>query len=183
MTEAANPPGLWQYDNPYVAWLICLYNCMARVRTEGLMAIECDVEVPAESKLFCAFPETAQEPYLSFATDVLRMMVGGNLDAEDLGVYAQAAINSQLAANASLGNQTDEALLRTIWLTLWAMAKGNAPQVAIEYGRQAIPFAYKPNFETLEKLARAASSVWRRHPPRDDSLDAQIDSFIASICR
>ena len=181
--STANPSSTtWHYDNPYVAWLVCLYNCMARVRSEGLMAIECDVEEPAQSELFRAFPETAQEPCLGFATDLLRMMVGGNLDPDDLGVYAKAAIASQLAANTPAGSKTDEALLHTIWLVLWAMAKGYAPQVAVEFGRQAVPVAHKPDFAVLEKLVKAAS-IWRRPISGNDSLDEQVDRFIASISR
>lgn len=183
MTETTPSLSVWHYDNPYVAWLVCLYNCIARVRSEGLMAIECDVDSPADSELFSAFPETAQEPYRGFATDLLRMMVGGNLEPADLGVYAETAIDSLLAANTGSDHKTDEPLLRTIWLTLWAMAKGNAPQVAIEYGRQAVPVAHKPDFATLEKFAKEASSVWRRPIAEADTLDEQIDRFIASISR
>lgn len=183
MTETNNSTAVRHYDNPYVAWLVCLYVFMAQVRSEGLMSIECDVDCPEKSNLLKAFPETAQEPYRVFATDLLRMMVGGNLESADLNVYAETAINSQLAANTTHGNHTDEALLRTIWLTLWATLKGYAPQVAIEYGRQAVPLAHKPDYAALNKLAKEAYSVWRRPIGSEDSLDAQIESFIASLCR
>ena len=62
-----------------------LYDILAKVRKEGLMTIEGDVENPAQSPLFANYPRIlADHHVLEFMTDYLRLMVGGNLNAFEI---------------------------------------------------------------------------------------------------
>jgi len=58
-----------------------LYNVLSKVRKEGLMSIESDVDAPEESPIFSQFPELLSDHHLmEFITDYLRLMVSGNLN-------------------------------------------------------------------------------------------------------
>ncbi|MCL2658491.1 MAG: flagellar motor stator protein MotA [Betaproteobacteria bacterium] len=69
----------------YVDLLAMLYEILAKVRKEGLMSIENDVENPDSSPTFSKYPSvTADHHAMEFLTDYLRMMVGGNLNAFEI---------------------------------------------------------------------------------------------------
>ncbi|MDR1063981.1 MAG: flagellar motor stator protein MotA [Azoarcus sp.] len=69
----------------YVDLLSLLYEILAKVRKEGLMSIENDVENPGSSPLFSKYPVLAADHHLiEFTCDYLRMMVGGNLNAFEI---------------------------------------------------------------------------------------------------
>lgn len=69
----------------YVDLLALLYEVLAKVRKEGLMSIESDVDSPDQSPLFTKYPKIAADHHLvEFMTDYLRMMVGGNLNAFEI---------------------------------------------------------------------------------------------------
>jgi chemotaxis protein MotA len=182
MSEEGN---ISHYPNAHIAWLGCLNYLLEKARREGLMSIECDVENPEKpNSAFQLFPQTVAHPYLDFATDVLRLIVGGNLTPEELQVYTDHYIAGLTAKNGLFSRAgADESLLRTIWLPLWASLKGNAPRVACEYGRQAIPQKIKPSFIELENTLRDINRRFRSHGQQNHEvgLDAMVDSFIASL--
>jgi chemotaxis protein MotA len=69
----------------YMELMALLYEILAKVRKEGLMSIEADVEEPKESPLFTKYPLISAEHHaVEFITDYLRLMVGGNLDAMEI---------------------------------------------------------------------------------------------------
>ncbi|MDR2450203.1 MAG: flagellar motor stator protein MotA [Candidatus Accumulibacter sp.] len=69
----------------YVDLLAMLFEVLAKVRKEGLMSIENDVENPHDSPIFGKYPSIAGDHHvLEFITDYLRMMVGGNLNALEI---------------------------------------------------------------------------------------------------
>jgi chemotaxis protein MotA len=69
----------------YMELMALLYDILAKVRKEGLMTIEDDVEKPAQSPLFAAYPKILSDHHvLEFLTDYLRLMVGGNLNAFEI---------------------------------------------------------------------------------------------------
>lgn len=69
----------------YVDLLAMLFEVLAKVRKEGLMSIENDVENPHESPIFGKYPAIAGDHHvMEFITDYLRMMVGGNLNALEI---------------------------------------------------------------------------------------------------
>ncbi|SRR6266581_51660 len=64
----------------YMDLMALLYDVLAKVRKEGLMSIENDVEKPGESPLFSKYPGILSDHHaVEFMTDYLRLMVGGNL--------------------------------------------------------------------------------------------------------
>ncbi|AMO36844.1 MULTISPECIES: flagellar motor stator protein MotA [Thauera] len=69
----------------YVDLLALLYEILAKVRKEGLMSIEGDIENPESSPIFAKYPNVAADHHaIEFLTDYLRMMVGGNLNAFEI---------------------------------------------------------------------------------------------------
>ena len=69
----------------YVDLLAMLFEVLSKVRKEGLMSIENDVENPHESPIFSKYPAIAHDHHvMEFITDYLRMMVGGNLNAMEI---------------------------------------------------------------------------------------------------
>lgn len=69
----------------YMDLLAMLFEVLAKVRKEGLMAIESDIESPDQSSVFSKYPNIlADHHVMEFITDYLRMMVGGNLNAFEI---------------------------------------------------------------------------------------------------
>ncbi len=69
----------------YMDLMGLLYDVLAKVRKEGLMTIESDVDEPHKSALFGKYPRIlADHHVLEFITDYLRLMVGGNLNTFEL---------------------------------------------------------------------------------------------------
>ncbi|MDP5240286.1 flagellar motor stator protein MotA [Uliginosibacterium sp. 31-16] len=69
----------------YVEVLAMLFEILAKVRKEGLMSIENDIENPEASPIFTKYPAFLHDHHaLEFLCDYLRMMVGGNLNAFEL---------------------------------------------------------------------------------------------------
>ena len=69
----------------FMELLALLFDILQKVRKEGLMAIEKDVEEPHSSPLFQKYPGVGNDHHVTeFVTDYLRMMVSGNLDAHEI---------------------------------------------------------------------------------------------------
>jgi chemotaxis protein MotA len=69
----------------YMELMALLYELLGKMRKEGLMSIEADVERPAESPLFSKYPKiTSDHHVIEFMTDYLRIMVSGNLNAMEI---------------------------------------------------------------------------------------------------
>jgi len=66
----------------YMELFALLYEILAKIRKEGLMSIEGDVETPESSPLFSKYPLVHSDHHVvEFMADYLRIMVGGNLNA------------------------------------------------------------------------------------------------------
>ncbi len=69
----------------YIDLLAMLFEILAKVRKEGLMSIEGDVENPEGSPIFSKYPDLLHDHHVvEFITDYLRMMVGGNLNTVEI---------------------------------------------------------------------------------------------------
>ena len=69
----------------YMQLMALLYEVLSKVRKEGLMSIEADVETPLESPIFAKYPQIIADHHaLEFMTDYLRLMVAGNLNVIEL---------------------------------------------------------------------------------------------------
>ena len=69
----------------YMELMALLYEILGKIRKEGLMSIEGDVENPHESPVFSKYPKIqADHHVVEFLADYLRIMVSGNLNAMEL---------------------------------------------------------------------------------------------------
>lgn len=74
----------YKKDN-YMELMALLYELLGKVRKEGLMSIENDVENPGESPIFAKYPTVVADHHVvEFMTDYLRIMVSGNLNAMEI---------------------------------------------------------------------------------------------------
>jgi chemotaxis protein MotA len=66
----------------YMELMTLLFEILTKVRKEGLMSIEGDIDAPEESAIFTKYPTVlADHHIIEFITDYLRLMVSGNMDA------------------------------------------------------------------------------------------------------
>jgi chemotaxis protein MotA len=69
----------------YVQLLKLLYDVLMKIRKDGLMAIEADLDAKDGGMLFKNYPQIlADARLMEFITDCLRLMVGGSLDPHEL---------------------------------------------------------------------------------------------------
>ncbi|GGY13084.1 flagellar motor stator protein MotA [Paludibacterium paludis] len=65
----------------YMELFTLLFEILSKVRKEGLMAIEADVDNPEASPVFSKYPAVLHDHHVvEFICDYLRLMVGGNLN-------------------------------------------------------------------------------------------------------
>jgi chemotaxis protein MotA len=69
----------------YMELMALLYDLLAKVRREGLMAIEAEIETPQASPLFARYPLVLADAHLlEFITDYLRLAISGTLNTYQL---------------------------------------------------------------------------------------------------
>ncbi|MEW6414504.1 MAG: flagellar motor stator protein MotA [Pseudomonadota bacterium] len=69
----------------YMDLLALLYELLTKIRKEGLMSVESDVETPESSPLFSKYPTILADHHLiEFITDYLRLMVSGSMNAFEI---------------------------------------------------------------------------------------------------
>ncbi len=79
----------------YMDVLAMLYEILSKVRKEGLMSIEGDVENPEASPIFSKYPKFLHDHHaVEFLTDYLRLMVGGNLNALEIEALMDVEIET-----------------------------------------------------------------------------------------
>jgi chemotaxis protein MotA len=66
----------------YMELMSLMFDVLSKVRKEGLMSIEGDIDSPSDSPLFSKYPSVLSDHHIvEFMTDYLRLMVSGNMDA------------------------------------------------------------------------------------------------------
>jgi len=66
----------------YMDLMALLYEILTKIRKDGMMSIEGDVDEPESSPLFGKYPELQNNHhFIEFVTDYLRLMASGNMDA------------------------------------------------------------------------------------------------------
>jgi chemotaxis protein MotA len=69
----------------YVDLLKLIYEILVKMRREGMMAVESDIDNPKDSALFQKYPKVLEDPHmLDFITDCLRLIVGSNMNPHEL---------------------------------------------------------------------------------------------------
>ena len=65
--------------------LALMFELLNKIRKDGLMALEADIEEPEKSEIFKKYPSVLDNHHLvEFLTDYLRMMLGGSLNLVQL---------------------------------------------------------------------------------------------------
>lgn len=65
----------------YIDLLSLMHDILTRVRKEGLMSIESDIDSPEDSAMFLKYPNISKDHHLiEFISDYFRLMVSGNMD-------------------------------------------------------------------------------------------------------
>jgi chemotaxis protein MotA len=81
----ALPKGPTYGRDDYVTLLKLVYDILVKMRKDGLLAIEADLEAPEKSALFQKYPKILEDHHMVvFITDCLRLIVGGTLDPHEL---------------------------------------------------------------------------------------------------
>ena len=79
----------------YMELMALLYELLGKVRKEGLMSIENDIEHPHESPVFAKYPKIADDHHVvEFMSDYLRIMVSGNLNAMEIETLMDVEIDT-----------------------------------------------------------------------------------------
>ena len=66
----------------YLDLLALMYEILTKIRKDGMMSIENDIENPESSPLFSKYPKISGDHHvLEFICDYVRLMVSGNMDA------------------------------------------------------------------------------------------------------
>lgn len=83
----------------YLELLSLLYSLFAKVRREGLIAVERDIEDPKASHVFRQHPNVARNwEAVEFITDYLRLVIIGDMSAYDLDNLMEAEIDTMMRA-------------------------------------------------------------------------------------
>lgn len=93
----------------YLDLLSLIYELLQKTRKEGMMAIEADIEAPAESPLFSNYPRLLADHHIvDFICDYLRLMVGGNMNPFEL----ENLMDMELAAHHKESSMPAEAVTK-----------------------------------------------------------------------
>ncbi|HSB51714.1 MAG TPA: flagellar motor stator protein MotA [Dissulfurispiraceae bacterium] len=207
----------------YLELLTLLYHLFAKIRKEGLISVEPDIENPEKSTLFNKFVNgTANREAIHFICDNLKVIISTNVPSHELDSlmdleidahYHEAITPSKMVSKiadalpglgivaavlgvvltmgkidqppAVLGHSIGAALVGTflgvlmcygfvgpmatnlehtakeknvyfqvIKLAVVTFVRGAAPQMAVEFGRRAIPSKERPSFSELERTVR-----------------------------
>lgn len=69
----------------YLALISLLYTLLIKIRQNGLLSIEEDIDNPTESELFKQYPQIlANSQVCDFITDYLRLMISGNMNVYEI---------------------------------------------------------------------------------------------------
>jgi chemotaxis protein MotA len=82
----------------YMMLMALLYDILSKVRKEGMMSIERDIEAPDQSPVFGRHPALAADHHLiEFITDYLRLMVSGNMNPLEIETLMDQEIDTHHA--------------------------------------------------------------------------------------
>lgn len=79
----------------YMELLACLYDVFQKIRKEGLIAIEADIEDPKASAIFSKYKLISKNHHaMDFICDYLRLMVVGDMSAHELEALMDAELET-----------------------------------------------------------------------------------------
>jgi chemotaxis protein MotA len=212
----------------YLSTLKMMFEFLNKVRKEGLLSVENDVEKPKESAIFKKYPEFLKDHHvMDFVCDTLRMAITGGVEPFDmdqmmerdmevhhhgasapisslstvadalpglgivaavlgvvitmgaiggppeevghkvaaalvgtfLGILMCYGLVGPLAANMTKGADEHNDYLQVLRVLMLSFLKGNAPMIAIEMARRAIPAHVRPSFTEMEKACKGGGAT------------------------
>jgi chemotaxis protein MotA len=212
----------------YLSTMKMMFEFLNKVRKEGLLSVENDVEKPNESAIFKKYPEFLKDHHTTdFICDTLRMALTGGVEPFDMdqmmerdmevhhhgaiapisalttvadalpGLGIVAAVLGVVITMGSIGGPPEEVgrkvaaalvgtflgillcyglvgplasvmakgadehneYLQVLRVLILSFLKGNAPLIAIEMARRAIPAHVRPSFLEMEKACKGSSAA------------------------
>ena len=212
----------------YLSTLQMMFEFLNKVRREGLLSVENDVETPKDSAIFKKYPEFLKDHHVqAFLCDTLRMSITGGVDPFDMdqmmerdmevhhhgamipisslttmadalpGLGIVAAVLGVVITMGAIGGPPEEVghkvaaalvgtflgillsyglvgplsskmsrsadeqndYLQVLRVLLLSFLKGNAPMIAIEMARRAIPAHVRPTFTETEKACKGGGAI------------------------
>jgi chemotaxis protein MotA len=209
----------------YLTTLKMMFELLNKIRREGLLSVENDVEKPQESVLFKKYPDFVKDHHaVDFVCDTLRMAITGGVEPFDidqmmerdmevhhhgalapisslttvadalpglgivaavlgvvitmgaiggppeevgkkvaaalvgtfLGILLCYGLVGPLASKMSKGAEEHHEYFQVLRVLILSFLKGNAPIIAIEMARRAIPAHVRPSFDEMEKQCKGA---------------------------
>jgi len=210
----------------YLTTLKMMFELLNKIRREGLLSIENDVEKPQESILFKKYPEFLKDHHaVDFICDTLRMAITGGVEPFDidqmmehdmevhhhgalapisslttvadalpglgivaavlgvvitmgaiggppeevgkkvaaalvgtfLGILLCYGLVGPLASKMSKSAEEHHEFFQVLRVLILSFLKGNAPIIAIEMARRAIPAHVRPSFDEMEKQCKGGA--------------------------
>jgi len=211
----------------YLSTLKMMFEFLNKVRKEGLLSVENDVEKPQASLIFKKYPEFLKDHHVcDFVCDTLRMAITGGVEPFDmdqmmerdmevhhhgavapiaalttvadalpglgivaavlgvvitmgaiggppeevghkvaaalvgtfLGILLCYGLVGPLSSNMTKGAEAHNEYLQVLRVLMLAFLKGNAPMIAIEIARRAIPAHVRPSFTEMEKACKGSGA-------------------------
>lgn len=97
----------------YMDLMALMYLLLTKGRQNGMMSLEADIEDPASSQIFSAYPRLLEDKQLmDFIVDYLRLMISGNMNAFEIEALMDEEIETCESENeipASSLNQVGDA--------------------------------------------------------------------------
>jgi chemotaxis protein MotA len=212
----------------YLSTLKMMFEFLNKIRKEGLLSVENDVEKPKESVIFKNYPDFLKDHHVTdFVCDTLRMAITGGVEPFDmdqmmerdmevchhgeaapisalstvadalpglgivaavlgvvitmgaiggppeevgkkvaaalvgtfLGILLCYGLVGPLAANMTKGADAHNEYLGVLRVLMLSFLKGNAPIIAIEMARRAIPAHVRPSFNEMEKSCKGGGAT------------------------
>jgi len=210
----------------YLDSLKMMFEFLNKVRRQGLIEVEADVEKPSESEIFKKYPDFLKDHHAeAFVCDTLRMAISGGVEPFDmdqmmeldmevhhheavapisalstvadalpglgivaavlgvvitmgalggppeeigkkvaaalvgtfLGILLCYGVVGPLAANMTKNADAHNEYLHVMRVLMLSFLKGNAPIIAIEMARRAIPAHVRPTFNEMETACKGAA--------------------------
>ena len=211
----------------YLNTLTIMFEFLNKIRKEGLLSVENDIEKPQESAIFQKYPEFLKDHHvMDFVCDTLRMAITGGVEPFDMdqmmerdmevhhhgaaapissltsvadalpGLGIVAAVLGVVITMGSIGGPPEEVgkkvaaalvgtflgillcyglvgplaanmnkavdehndYLQVMRVLILSFLKGNAPIIAVEMARRAIPAHVRPSFDEMEKSCKGGGA-------------------------
>lgn len=79
----------------YLTFINLMYTILTKIRQNGTLSIEADIDNPHESELFKQYPLILANPKIcDFITDYLRLMISGNMDVFEIDTLMSEEIET-----------------------------------------------------------------------------------------